>query len=221
MDGKSGYILSGSSSSMSSVSSPSDCSIIGAGETGKAPGSAWDGDKIVGLCLLEGTERLLEEGPVEEVDQLIDDERLEKMVPKNEELADESDSVVVVVVVERELSTSLGEDRAGFNGGCCWISSTSKGVSTVSRVNAGLVRTSFWALDTHRAYTHSTGSRCRWYSPCFVVARILFDPRVASVSASVSALSFSAVAQWKGKLGYDHHHHYRNHRNGFLNLGYL
>lgn len=135
---------------MSWVSSPSDCSTTGAGETGKAPGSTWDGDKMVGPCL-QGTERWLEVAPVEEVDQLIDDGRLEKKAPKKDELADESGSVVVVVV-ERGLSILLGGDRAGLGGGSCGISSTSKGGSTVSRVNAQLVSTSFGIL-TKRACT--------------------------------------------------------------------
>ncbi len=92
MDGKSGYILG-----TSSVSSPSDCSMSGGGETGKAPGSAWDGDKMEGACLLPlllllllpATER------VGEVDQPIDEERVEKKEPRKEVLVSVSVSVLV------------------------------------------------------------------------------------------------------------------------------
>jgi len=88
MEGKSGYILGRSSSSSSPsstawVSSPSDCSISGAGETGKAPGNAWDGDKMEALCLLRAMEGGLEEEFVEEVDQPME-ERVEKKEPRKE-----------------------------------------------------------------------------------------------------------------------------------------
>ena len=155
MDRKSGYIRSFSIS----VSSPSDCSMSG-GETGNAPGNAWDGDKMEGACLLlPATER------VWAVDQPTDEESVEKREPRKveeeevvEEVVVEEEVVVVVVlvgecgsiaavvvVVVRGLSTS-GMLVGGRGAGCkeesaYGTSFTSNGVSTTRWVWSACNRT--------------------------------------------------------------------------------
>ena len=136
MDRKSGYIRSSSIS----VSSPSDCSISGGGERGNAPGNAWDGDKMEGVCLLlPATER------VAGVDQPTDEESVEKKEPRKEVLVlmlvlvlvlvGECCSVVAVVVdVVLGISTStmlVGGSGAGCKEESAYGTSfTSNGVST-------------------------------------------------------------------------------------------
>ena len=73
--------------------------MIGGGERGQAPGSPWDGDKMiegVGVCLLEAMEL------VGEVDQRTDEERAEKIEPS-----------IVVLVGECSCSWSSLVGRGG------------------------------------------------------------------------------------------------------------
>lgn len=100
------------------------------------------------------TGRRLGDRSVAEVDQPIDDERLEKKEPSKDDCSSvvvvavvvavpAVFAVVAVVIVERGPSTSSGGSRAGWgrvgDEESAWrISSTSKGVSTRSRTEQAL-----------------------------------------------------------------------------------